>query len=355
MEHNVLHLIDNLEQGGAQIIFKNIVEFGPSSVFGLSFKQGDINVHSKNFMPGKHNYLSSLRKIYTIVKNNPISLLHCHLFKSQLTGFLLKIILGKKIKLVFHIHGIIMPNESCGSIFWRLYRLFLVLSASLPDAHIVITHNEKNRLLKLTKRAKRIELIHNYFNPDRVSRKNACCFSLENGCKIGFLGRIVDIKGWRIVIQLAKLFREFSQIKFIICGDGPEAKSLVASIREHKLAHTVSYLGFIDDVANQFYSDIDLLLIPSYYESFGLVLLEGWASGLPIVAANVKSLNELADDRKNIVFFKAGDVQDLKHKITQLSQDTNLQHKIIEGGLTSSRNYTFNAFLQKVQELHTRL
>jgi len=80
--------------------------------------------------------------------------------------------------------------------------------------------------------------------------------------------------------------------KYTIVGDGPERASLEALIAEHGLQSVVRLVGWSDEV-ERYFAEADAQLIPSLWEGFGLVAVEGMSSGLPVIASNVDGLREV--------------------------------------------------------------
>jgi glycosyltransferase involved in cell wall biosynthesis len=79
---------------------------------------------------------------------------------------------------------------------------------------------------------------------------------------------------------------------YIIIGEGPARPRLEQLIREHDLQKTVTLLGWSDKI--EYYLEIsDLQVIPSLWEGFGLVAIEGMSTGLSIVASNVAGLRDV--------------------------------------------------------------
>jgi D-inositol-3-phosphate glycosyltransferase len=118
-----------------------------------------------------------------------------------------------------------------------------------------------------------------------------------------YVGRFDPIKGIdRLLKAVAHLRRQQHLQLLIIGGDGPETdeyQNLQRLARQLGIADSVSFVGRIDqDRLPQYYSAADVLVIPSYYESFGLVGLESLACGTPVVSTPVGAMSTVLQNGK---------------------------------------------------------
>jgi D-inositol-3-phosphate glycosyltransferase len=118
-----------------------------------------------------------------------------------------------------------------------------------------------------------------------------------------YVGRFDPIKGIdRLLKAVAHLRRQQHLQLLIIGGDGPETdeyQNLQRLARQLGIADSVSFVGRIEqDRLPQYYSAADVLVIPSYYESFGLVGLESLACGTPVVSTPVGAMSTVLQNGK---------------------------------------------------------
>lgn len=115
---------------------------------------------------------------------------------------------------------------------------------------------------------------------------------LDNDKIILFVGRIDPLKGIDNLIKALPFLRHIPKLRLVIIGGGEHSQREIEQLQ--KLAHnlevqdSVAFLGLIKhDQLPYFYNAADLCVVPSYYESFGLVALESLACGTPVVATDV--------------------------------------------------------------------
>ena len=95
------------------------------------------------------------------------------------------------------------------------------------------------------------------------------------------------------IIAIAQLRDEVES--YTIIGEGSERPRLERLIEDLKLGDKVKLLGWSDDIEAHLHA-ADIQLIPSLWEGFGLVAVEGMSTGLPVVASNVDGLREVLDE-----------------------------------------------------------
>ncbi|MBU1178625.1 glycosyltransferase family 4 protein [Patescibacteria group bacterium] len=135
----------------------------------------------------------------------------------------------------------------------------------------------------------------------------------EPGDYILYFGRLSKEKGPRVLIEA---MREFRQVKVKIAGKGPEEVELKALVAKHKLGN-IEFVGHLSgDELQQTIRGAMFTVVPTaFYEPFGLVVIESYACGKPVIAARTGALPELIAENKTGQTFTSGDVAGLVSKI----------------------------------------
>lgn len=134
-----------------------------------------------------------------------------------------------------------------------------------------------------------------------------------------YVGRIDPAKGFMTVIEALGLLKKkdlplYSQLKLIVVGGGRKKENLPGnkeffrikeSIREKKLAGKVIFLGSKkQSELKKYYSAAEALVMPSLYESFGLVPVEAMACGTPALVSRIGEMRNIVQEGKNGFSFR---------------------------------------------------
>lgn len=154
----------------------------------------------------------------------------------------------------------------------------------------------------------------------------------ENSKVILFSGKLMKIKRpFDLLIAFQDLYKDLN-ISLVYLGDGILANNLKKYAFENNL-NNVFFLGFVNQSQiPEIYSISDLLVLPSSYEAWGLVLNEAMCFGLPLVCSDkVGAAEDLVINGVNGYTYKCGDIQDLKKMILlALKDDKNMGNKSFE-------------------------
>ncbi len=113
---------------------------------------------------------------------------------------------------------------------------------------------------------------------------------------VGMACRLVEQKGVQYGIRaFASLRDRLAAARLVIAGDGPLRAALEAEARACGVANRVRFLGWRDDVP-RLLAGFDVLLMPSLWEGFGLVILEAMSRRVPVIASHVSAIPEIVTD-----------------------------------------------------------
>ncbi|MEM1312723.1 MAG: glycosyltransferase family 4 protein [Patescibacteria group bacterium] len=146
--------------------------------------------------------------------------------------------------------------------------------------------------------------------------------------RIGYIGRMYFEKKVDILLKALSLVKPEKKVEVYLAGDGPQLKELKQLEQSLNVSKNISFkwLGFVDDT-KEFYSMLDLVVFPSAIESFGLVLLEAWERGVPVITSNIPAFIELkleAPSLERKLAFELNNISDLRDKIDYFLNNTKL-------------------------------
>jgi len=101
--------------------------------------------------------------------------------------------------------------------------------------------------------------------------------------------------------------------------------------------------------------EADLFILPSVHEPFGIVALEAWAAGLPVITSNAGGLKDFVVDRRNGLTFEPHDIDALDRNYTLLTQNPDVRSKQIAAALEDVKEFSWEAIAARLMGLYKEL
>ena len=174
---------------------------------------------------------------------------------------------------------------------------------------------------------------------------------------IGVVSRLVTIKGMDLVLPaFAVIHAQHSDTRLLVVGDGELRQAMEQQASELRLADTVRFLGLQPQTAlASIYDEIDILLVPSRSEGFGLTALEGMARGCVVVAADVGGLPEVVADGQTGLLHKAGDASDMARQVGRLMASPGLLSCMSRASLARAAHFSVSRYDALIADLYKKL
>lgn len=174
---------------------------------------------------------------------------------------------------------------------------------------------------------------------------------------IGVVSRLETIKGMDLVVPaFAEIHKDFPETSLLVVGDGSLRESMEAKTISSGLSDSVSFAGRQpQDRLQEFYDKIDILLMPSRSEGFGLTAVEGMARGCILVAADTGGLPEVVRNGKEGYLHRPEDLKDLSDKIKYLIKDHNRMTILSKATLQRARDFSSEKYNAKIRALYELL
>ncbi|PQP34808.1 hypothetical protein C6A37_05825 [Desulfobacteraceae bacterium SEEP-SAG9] len=137
---------------------------------------------------------------------------------------------------------------------------------------------------------------------------------------IGVVGRLRSEKGHLILLDaMAEVTKVIPEVKLLVVGDGPDRAKLNERAKKLGIVDHILWLGAKEQSeVFDLYSVMDVVVVPSLFEGFGLTAAEAMAAGKPVVASAVDGLNEIIEDNVTGYLFPVGDNISLARNIIRL-------------------------------------
>lgn len=162
--------------------------------------------------------------------------------------------------------------------------------------------------------------------------------------KIGTVSRLTEQKNIPLLLELAHLLKKLSiPFTISIVGDGPLLTQLRDKSRALQVDDSVLFLGRTNKVID-FIESLDLFILSSRYEGFGLVLLEAMDAQTPIVASNISAIPEVLGDN-HPGLFQEGSLESLFSKVMAISNSGKLQYEVIQCQINRLQRFSIDKYL----------
>lgn len=236
-----------------------------------------------------------------------------------------KLLKDKNVKLVIRDHSG-YSNYTKYGLSW----IGLKITIKYANTFIVLSNDIKAEYLSLFPKLKSIiKVIPNTIDPDVVREP----YNLDSK-KICFVGRLSEGKGPHLLIEaFSKLVtnEKFSDWKLDIYGTGPMMDKLRSLVDNSEVSGNVFFKGHHNDIIN-LYKEYAFLVVPSRYESFGLVILEALTVGIPVISFDCNyGPRTMISHMQNGLLVENGNVDELKKAIELLISNKEIRSELAGG------------------------
>jgi glycosyltransferase involved in cell wall biosynthesis len=255
------------------------------------------------------------------------------------------------------IHG--LEYEFCPRAysFWaRLYmRWSIKNSCRWAKTIIAVSNNTKIDLEKLYGvPAEKIKVVYEgYDNQVQISSAAAGKAQSENTKYLLFIGRLEERKNIVGVIKAFEILKEQYKIphKLVLAGNfGYGKDKIVAEIRNNNYAKDINLPGYITDEEKwEYLKNADVFLFPTFYEGFGIPILEAQSVGAPVVAGNNSSSKEIAEN--SAILVDPNNVEQIADAAHKLISDKVLRDDIIKKGYENVKQFSWEKCADEIAKV----
>lgn len=238
---------------------------------------------------------------------------------------------------------------------WRGFfgKLIEHLVSKLASDSIAVSATTKNNLESIGVKNEGIHIIPNGIDIERIKRITPS----SDECDIFFAGRLIKEKNVDMLLEVVNHLRKtVPDIKCHIIGDGPEKERLTGLARERGLQDNVKFFGFreYDEIIARMKSS-KVLVLPSSREGFGMVVIEAFACGVPVIT--VKNQRNAASTlvSEGTGFVVNPDARELSSAIRTIITDGILRKKMSAAALDASQEYDWDKMVSELTRLYREL
>lgn len=301
--------------------------------------------------------------------------IHSHYWLSGLAALELRAVWGAPIVQMFHTLGHMKNSVATSPEEWeteqriegegRVMNLAdrLVAATPLERAQMVWLYGADASRVSVVPCGVDLGLFHPV--PPEQARRN---LGLPAGRRVVlFVGRIEPLKGIDTLLRAMALVAPQipdwqAGLSVIIIGGAPGAGFEQTNAEMVRLQRLRAELGIEDlvtfqgaqdqDTLAHYYAAAEMVVMPSHYESFGMVALEAMACGTPVVASKVGGLAFSVQDGETGFLVPGGDPAALAARIHQLLTDDQLRQRLGQQAARWARRYSWPAVAQQVLDVY---
>jgi len=205
-----------------------------------------------------------------------------------------------------------------------------------------------------------IEVIYHSLRQDLFKNQNPDEFKKlypKLGKYFLYVGRLELKKNLLNIIQAFYKFTKNSEepVKLFLAGSpGFGYKKIVKLIKNLNLEDKVVMPGYIDDDhLDLLYKNSLGLIFASFYEGFGLNILEGFAAGIPVITSNLGAMREIAGNAAYLV--DPFNIKDIAKSFSQVADDKNLRQQLINKGTNRLKDFSWEESADKLISLWSKI
>jgi glycosyltransferase involved in cell wall biosynthesis len=298
--------------------------------------------------------------ILNIISNN-YDIIHMHSIRHPHTIYvpLIKIMKNYRIILQGHTH---FSSTHLKTLLYNNFDkiLFQTLYKSV-DIFLHLNSDEKQKLMKLGVPEKKLALFYNPIKDSLFDKSDSDLFNkkyeLENKKIILFLGQAHEGKRVDLIIKaLPKILLNEKNTLLLIAGPDfgnyPKLKELASLLN---VVNNVKFLGLLSEEEKEFaLKRCDVLILPSEYEAFGVVLAEAMACGNPVIATKTPGPLELINHGKNGFLIDRNSVDQIADYTIKLFENENLRLSIGAYAKNYAKdNFSINSLVSILESVYS--
>jgi len=297
-------------------------------------------------------------KMVDVIINNDVQLLHVHYaIPHASAAYMARQILkkeGLQIPVITTLHGtdITLVGRD------KTYSPVVTFSMNESAAITAVSKNLRDETYRNFKMEKEIEVIYNFVDTERFERTPVQAFrqiiAPKNEKILLHASNFRKVKRVDDVVNVFKEVNKTIPSKLLFVGDGPERTHIEGLCRQMEAHADIKFLGRQDQMED-ILAISDMFILPSEYESFGLVALEAMAASVPVISTNVGGLPEININGVTGYMSDVGDVENMSKNIIHIFSDESRLLEMKRNALAQAKKFDINSIVPEYENLYNRV
>jgi glycosyltransferase involved in cell wall biosynthesis len=308
------------------------------------------------------DYIKFVIRTRRLVKENDIKLIRA--YNNHIEGFLACLI-GKfsNVPVVVSVHNDFYyeRRNTCVSDFASFFvinniqRILEFFTNKMATKIFCVSNHLKEEIASRGNISKsKLEVIYNkvemekygesHVNDMKMLKKK---YDLKNKKVFLFIGRFVWQKNIFAMLRAFKVISlQHEDAILLMVSDGPLKNDILKFIKDNKLDSKVKLLGFVsNDLLPALFKSSDAFILRSFYEGFGIVLIEAQAAGCPTIVSDIPSVKDIVNSKNSLFFDPKSDKQLIKIMELFFSRQPAIRKSIsdkVKCGLEDVKRFEWN-------------
>lgn len=321
----------------------------------ITFHQVEVNSYSV-FQYAPYD-IALAGKMAEVIVDQQLDVLHVHYaIPHAVCAILAKDMANSDIGIVTTLHGTDITVLGYDSSLTGAIKYGIEKS----DVVTAVSNSLAKETMDLIAPDKEIETIYNFIDEREYTKKDPGNLKELLGIKphekvVIHVSNFRKVKHVPDIITSFKLIHQEVPSKLLLVGDGPEKHPIMESIKGTSIENDVLFLGKQESLS-ELYAIADLMLLLSEKESFGLVLLEAMACGVPCIGTNVGGIPEVITNGENGYIVELGDCEKVAEYGVKILQNPTLHKQIVDRSLAIIQDrFSSNSILEQYEAMYERV
>lgn len=294
----------------------------------------------------------AIRYIRKVIDEFKPDIVHMHGVKASLVGRIA--CHNKPVKTVVTVHNFVNYNNMS---FYKK-KLLLSLTKILDkktDQFIAVSQALKEDLVENQDiKESKIKVVYNcidtFFYEETTLNLMEEFHLPRDSFVVGSIARLILSKGVQDLIKGVSLLKNVKAY-FFVAGDGPFREELQKMIDSLNLKDRFFLLGYRNDIPS-FLRNLDVFVLPSHEEGFGISVIEALNEGVPIIATKVGGIPEIVQDGVEGILVEKESPEGLAKAIEKLLKDEELRKNMSAKGKTKAQEYSCSKMVKEIENIY---
>lgn len=240
----------------------------------------------------------------------------------------------------------------------KTYSPVVTFSINESAAITAVSKNLRDETYNNFEIKKEIDVIYNFVDVKRFNKKPLTPFrkviAPHNEKIITHASNFRSIKRVQDVVEIFENISHQIPAKLLFVGDGPDRSKIEEMARKKNICDNIRFLGRQEEMED-ILAITDLFILPSAYESFGLVALEAMAAQVPVISSNAGGLPEVNINGVTGFLSDVGDVKSMSENAMKILNNPALHSEMKKNALAHAKKFDIDNIVPQYERLYERV